>query len=209
MNSVNNKPLNKSFNLLVICSLFQIPSVGATEWWKEFEAQAGFSGFAPPSSLSQKNHPKEKKEWRSGSSFNKQQKARFIQVSATAKNPWKPVKSSYYKTGFSGQRPWGNVPKRKPPKTSNMKFHDERFKQWSHKVDSSYHNNFRRSDPSMMYGGSSLPFMNTYGYPGSGYGSPLITPGLYRGGFMNPAAFGMNPYSFNPNSGLSNRPWSW
>ena len=90
-----------------------------------------------------------------------------------------------------------------------MKFHDERFKQWSHKMDSSYHNNFRNTDSSMMSGGSNIPFMNNYGYQGSRYGNQLITPGLYRGGFTNPVAYGMNPYAFNPYSGLSNRPWNW
>ena len=103
----------------------------------------------------------------------------------------------------------GNVPERKLPKANNMKFHDQRFKQWTHKRDSSYLNNFRNSDSSRMYSGSALPFMNNFGYPGSRYGNPLITPGLYRGGFINPASYGMNPYAFNPNSGLSNRPWNW
>jgi len=101
------------------------------------------------------------------------------------------------------------VPERKPPKTNNMKLHDQRFKQWSHKQDSSYHNNFSNSDSSMMYGGRSLPFINNFVNRGSAYGSPLITPGLYRGGFGNPVTYGMNPYAFNPYSGLSNRPWNW
>jgi len=209
MNIVNNRHLNKGFTLLVICSVLQIQSVSAAEWWKDFEAQSGFSGFAPPTSFSDHNHDKEKKEWRSGSSFNEQQKARYVPVSAAVRNPWKPVKSSHYKTTFSSQRPWGNVPERKPPKANNMKFHDQRFKQWSHKQDSSYLNNFRNSDSSRMYSGSSLPFMNNFGYPGSRYGNPLITPGINRGGFINPVAYGMNPYAFNPYSGLSNRPWNW
>ena len=209
MNIVNNRYLIKFFNLLLICGVFQIQTVSAAEWWKNFEAQSGFSGFAPPVSFSDHSKDKGKKEWRSGSSFNEPNKARFVPVSAAARNPWKPIKSFHYKATFSSQRPWGNVPERKLPKSNNMKFHDQRFKQWSHKLDSSYHNNFRNSGPSSMYGGSTPAFFNNFGYPGSRYGSPLITPGIYRGGFVNPVANGMNPFAFNPYSGLSNRQWSW
>jgi hypothetical protein len=214
MNKSRNGYSSKGFTLLVIFGVLQVQSVNATEWWKSFEVQPGFSGFAPPTSFSGHNNNKVNdkkinKEWRSGSSFNEVNKVRYAPTTIKSRNPWKFVKSSHYKKTFNSQRPWGKVPERKPSKTNNMKFHDQKFKQWSHKMDASYHNNFRYSDSPMMHSGSSLPFMNTYRHPGAMYGSPLITPGIYRGGIINPVAYGMYPPVFNPNSGLPNRPWNW
>ncbi|MDH5570188.1 MAG: hypothetical protein OEY89_00390 [Gammaproteobacteria bacterium] len=209
MNTVRILDLNKCFTLIAIFGVLYIQPVNATEWWQNFEAQSGFSGFAPPAPFSDKSSNKEKKEWRSGSSFNEVNKERYAPVRTTEKNPWRPVKSSHYKQSFTSQRPWGKVPERKPPKTNNMKFHDQRFKEWSHKIDSSYHSNFSNSGSSLMHGNTPLPFMNTYRHPGAMYGSPLITPGIYRGGIGSPVAYGMYPPVFNPNSGLSNMPWRW
>ena len=192
--------------LAIVCVLY-VPLTNAAEWWDSTESQPGFSGFAPPVAFPEYSDDKDKKEWRSGSSFNVSNKVRYAPV--TSRNPWKPVNSLHYKKSFGSRRPWGNVPDRKPTNSNNMKFHDQRFKQWSHRLDSSYRNSMMMSDPLMNYGGSSIPFAGGYGLPGSMYSRPLITPGIYPGSILSPVAYGAYPGGLTPYSGLSARPWGW
>ena len=200
-------------SVFIISSIVCASPVTAAEWWNTDGQQSGFSEFAPPVGFSpySDSNPydenKENKQWRSGSSFNEDSKVVYVPV--TTKNPWKANNTSKFKQSFSGRRPWGNVPERKPPNTSNMKFHDQRFKQWSHQLDLSYKNDLMMSDPLINYGNSSLPFTGGYGLPGSIYNSPLITPALYPIGLLHRTPYGMYPGGFNPYSRLLSMPWSW
>lgn len=218
MNTQCKRYMNSYLSILVVCTAVYTQPVSASEWWKSFEQQSGFSEFAPPSLYSENKHQRDDKQWRSGSSFNKQNKQRYAPV-MTKKNPWKPVSSMHYKKSFSSQRPWGNVPDRKPTHANNMKFHDQRFKRWSHQQDAYYHDNFRFTNPSMNYAQPSLPFVTNYGFPGSMYNAPLITPGSYsRDNFsrgiltrrmFNAPGYGIQPVAFNPYTASVNRPWNW
>ena len=206
MNTVNKFYTKKCLALLAInCVLFVTP-VNATEWWDSSDQQTGFSGFAPPAEFNRYETQESSKKWRSGSSFNETDKVRYLPV--TTKNPWKPVNSMHYKKTFGSQRPWGNVPDRRRLTTNNMKFHDQRFKQWSRTLDASYHNNFNSPDPFNSYSRSTFPFVNGYGFPGSMYSSPLITPSVYPGHILNARSYGAYPGNFYP-AGLSTRPWGW
>ena len=207
MNSMRNCRSKVYLAVLAIVCVLYVPLINASEWWDSAEAQSGFSGFAPPVDFSEYSDDKGKKQWRSGSSFNESNKVRYLPV--TSKNPWKPVNSLHYKKTFGSRRPWGNIPDRKPSKVNNMKFHDQRFKQWSHQLDSSYRNSMMMSDPLTNYAGSSMPFVGGYGLPGSIYNRPLITPGIYPGGLLSPVAYGAYPGALMPYSGLSARPWGW
>lgn len=195
MSIVNNKYLKKCFTLLAVNCALSAQIVNATDWQDDFETQSGFSEFAPPAKFSSYGESSDNKQWESGRSFNKENNVRYSP--RTSKNPWKPANSSYYKQTFSGQRPWGNVPERKPP-TSNMKFHDQRFKQWLQ----------HRNPVPRTLTGSADPF-TAYGYPGSIYGSPLITPSIYSELLFSPVGYGGYPGGGHPYSGLSGRPWLW
>jgi hypothetical protein len=195
MSIVNNKYLMKSFILLAINSALSMQLANAADWYDDFASQSGFSEFAPPAKYSTYGESSDNKQWESGRSFNKENSVRYSPK--TSKNPWKPANSSYYKQTFTGQRPWGNVPERKPP-TSNMKFHDQRFKQWLNQRNPMPRSNVGLADP-----------FATYAYPGSIYGSPLITPSIYSGLIVSPASYGGYPLGIRPYSGLSSRPWLW
>ena len=188
--------------LVAVNCLLYTQLIHATEWPDYSYPQTGFSEFAPPSTFHEYSDNDTKKQWRSGSSFNDANKVRYLPV--TTKNPWKPVSSMHYKKSFSSQRPWGNVPDRKPPRVSNMKFHDQRFKQWSRQLDASYLNNIILSDPLGPYGSATLPFNNGYAYPGAIYHNPLITPVMYPRGILPVTRYGVLPYT-----GLSTSPWRW
>ncbi|MDH5473892.1 MAG: hypothetical protein OEY87_08005 [Gammaproteobacteria bacterium] len=209
MNIINKRYSRPLLILVTVNCVLFTQTTKATEWWDSVESQSGFSEFAPPSSLSEYNinNNKGKTQWRSGSSFNDDNKVRYLPV--TSKNPWKPVKTSHYKKSFSGQRPWGNVPDKRPGNTSNMKLHDQRFKQWSHQLDSSFQQRLIASDPMASYDRYSFPFVNGYGYPGSIYKSPLITPPIHPGLLANTAGYGLYPGGLYPYTGLSTRPWLW
>lgn len=193
--------------VLAVSSALYTHSINAAEWWDSVESQSGFSEFAPPVAFSEYGDNKDKKQWRSGRSFNDEDKARYLPV--TSRNPWKPVGSQHYKKSFSSRRPWGNVPDRKPTRNNNMRLHDQRFKQWARQMDSSYQNNNMQSDPFMNYGRPAYPFAGGYGYPGLINNSALITPEIYPGGISNRPGYGVYPAAFNPYSGLSAAPWSW
>jgi len=221
VNHINTKHL---LTLLATCSALYVHQLNAAEWYENFESQAGFSEFAPPSLLTNNQHNKSQKEWRSGSSFNETGKERYVPPAA-AKNPWKPVKSFHYKKTFGSNRPWGKVPDRKPGNSNSMKFHDQRFKQWVNQSDSSYHNNFLFMNPSLSHGSPYLLYGNNYGYPGAAYMNPLAATGVYPGGFypgvnypggMYPGGMyrrGIYPGGIFPgnilNTGLVNNPLSW
>lgn len=195
MSKVNNKCLRKCFTLLAVNCVLSVQPVNAADWQDDFASQSGFSEFAPPAKYSDYGESSSSKQWESGRSFNKENSVRYSP--RTSKNPWKPANSSYYKQTFTGQRPWGNVPERKPP-TSNMKFHDQRFKQWLRQRNPLPRNNAGFADP-----------FTAYGYPGSIYGSPLITPSIYSGLIFSPASYGGYPTGLRPYSGLSSRPRFW
>ena len=169
MNIVTNNYLSKGLILLAVNCVLSVQSVNANdtnEWQNDYVSKSGFSEFSPPSASERYSSDIGSKQWASGSSFNEENRVRY--TPSASKNPWKPVRSSYKKT-FGGKRPWGNVPDRKP-KTSNMKLHDQRFKQWINQRDSSYRSFSALSDP-----------LSNYGYPGSMYNDPLITPSIYPG----------------------------
>jgi len=206
--SVNNKNyISKNIIFLAIISVLYMPLANATEWKNSFEFQSGFSEFAPPAKLFYSSQKKEKKKWRSGSSFNEINKSRYVPV--TSKNPWKVTGSMRYKKSFNSQRPWGNIPDRKIANNVNMKLHDERFKQWSHRMDGSYRNDLRVAKPFNMFR-QALPLpVNGYAPPGLMYGGPMLTPSFIQGNNLHRVGYGayqVNPYSF---SGLSYRQWGW
>ena len=204
MSAVNNRCLKKWLILLAINSVLFAQAVNANEWRDTFETQSGFSDFSPPKSFSNSNNDNQK-EWASGRSFNQDNKVRYSP--RTSKNPWKASSSSRYKKKFGSKRPWGNVPDKKP-KTSNMRLHDERFKQWSHRQNPSYLNNSGLSNP-LMTGGQFPLSYSGYGYPGSIYNSPLITPSMHPGLMLNPLGYGIGSIGANPYTGLFSRPGLW
>lgn len=208
MSILNNNYSQHSTLILATISMLYVLPVSAADWWDNFESQTGFSEFAPPSSLSGHDHDDDHRRWQSGSSFNESNKVRHLPVSRI-KNPWKPLRNSRYKKSFSSQRPWGNVPERKRSKSHNMRFHDDRFKKWSHQIDSSYHNNFMTSGALDQYDNYSLPFITNYGFPGSIYNSPLITPALFPGGHYSPYGIAGYPVGLNPYSIYPGRRWMW
>lgn len=181
-------------------------SINANEWRDSDDSRAGFSGFAPPSNLSYRNDDDDK-QWGSGRTFNEENKVRYSPK--VSKNPWKPIKSSHYKKTFSGQRPWGNVPDRKPSKTTNMKLHDQRFKEWIARRDSYGRGNAMLADPLAGYGRLSPLLDDAYGYPAGLYSSPLLTPAIHPGLLLNTGGYGLYPGALYPYSGLTGRPWIW
>jgi len=199
MNIVNSAYLRKSLIFLGISCAMYAASISANEWQGDFEPKPGFSEFTPPAYSSRKST--ERKEWASGSSFNQDNKVRYSP--RTSKNPWKAVGSSRYKKTFGSKRPWGNVPDRKPS-TSNMKLHDQRFKQWIKQKDSKF---FNGAVPN--YGLSNPSFVNAYGMPGSMYNDPLITPPIYLNPMRNLMSYRGYPGQRYPFSGLQTRPWNW
>lgn len=192
---VNNSYLRKCPMLLAVYCVLSVQAVNAAEWLDSYESKSGFSEFAPPSSFSGYRDDNDEKDWSSGRSFNQEYKVRYSP--RVSKNPWKPVKSSSYKKTFGGQRPWGNVPERKP-RNNNMKLHDQRFTQWLNRRDPLLRNHIGRADPLMGHG-----------YPGSIYGSPLITPALYSGSLLDPLRLGGYPGGLYPYSGLSGGRGFW
>lgn len=207
MNKLINDLLKIDFRLLVITSVFYALPAAASDWWENADLQSGFSEFAPPSSYSNYDNHKFRPQWRSGSSFNDVNKVRYLPVESK-KNPWQVVSKTAYKKTFSSQRPWGNVPEKRPSKTSSMKFYDQRFKEWSHQLDSSYQNSLIMADPLSQYGRSLFP-LTSYAYPRGLYGNPLFTPAVYPAAYY-PGNYGLYPATNYPVSGFYNRPlWSW
>lgn len=196
------RTVNKVFVLLAVSSVFSAQLVSASEWRGDVEQQTGFSDFAPPKTFSGFQGSAGGKEWGNGTSFNVENKVRYSP--SVSRNPWKPTNSLHYKKSFSSKRPWGNLPEKKP-KNTNMKLHDQRFKQWSHRQDPSFR------DRSML--------LNTYSSSGYGnrnslYRSPLITPAIHPRQILNPLGYGAYPgLSYPgigyPGAGLSPRPWTW
>ena len=199
MGIVNKNYLRAGIILLVVNSVVCAPSINAAEWQDGFKSKLGFSDFTPPPSTAKYQNKNGEKQWASGSSFNEENKVRYSPVSS--KNPWKPVKSVRYKKTFASQRPWGNVPDRKPKNKNSMKFYDQRFKQWSHQQGSFQRNN--------TYGQLGLPFSGAYGYPISGYNNPLITPSIYPGSILGLGGYGVYPGGLNPYAGPFARPNPW
>lgn len=194
MNMVNNGGLNKVFVLLLVNCALHIQSVNAKEWQDNYVSKSGFSEFSLPLSSTRYQNNTEARQWGSGSSFNEENRVRYSP--AVSKNPWKPVRSSFHKKSFGSKRPWGNVPDRKPA-ASNMKLHDQRFKQWINLQGSLYRND--------AYGQSELPFSDAYGYSGLGYNSPLI----YPRSIFNSGGYGLYPRGSYPDAGLFTRPVLW
>lgn len=199
MNIVNNSRLSKVIILLLVnCGLY-VQTINAEEWQAGFVTKSSFSDFSPPANVSEYQNNLVQKQWGNGRSFNEENKVRYSPV--TTKNPWKPVKSSHQNKAFASQRPWGNVPERKPGNKNSMKFHDERFKQWSHQQDSFYRNSANEQ--------SSLLFPGAYAYPGTGYGAPLMMPSIYPGSILNTGGYGFYPGRALPYTGLYSRPGFW
>lgn len=199
MNIINNSYLRKGLILLVVNCALCAQSINATEWQDGIKSKLGFSDFTPPPPPPSSFTNYEDKKWTSGSSFNEENKVRYSPV--TSKNPWKPVSSVRYKKSFASQRPWGNVPERKPKNKNSMKFYDQRFKQWSHQQNPSY--------AAHAYGQSALPFSGAYGYPGMAYNSPLITPSIYPGSIMSTGGYGLYSGRSYPYAGALTRPGLW
>ena len=221
MNTVTNKCLKKPLSVLVTLSSLLVQPVYSNDWSNTFEEKNGFSEFAPPARFKHDNNHKQKGqkfEWRSGSSFKAFNKERFVS-SRAARNPWKPVKTYSKKQSFGGQRPWGNIPEKKPGKFTNMRLHDQRFKRWVSQRDSSFNTNALLSTNGIGYGNHLSPFVGNYGYPGYMVNDPLINPASYSGntlpgGFVPfgsnmPIGYGSYPGLYFPFSGLTNRPGFW
>ena len=198
MNIANNYYLKISLGVLVSFGALYSQSLHAAEWLSGADEKTGFSEFAPPAPFDHKSK-RDKYEWRSGSSFKSFNKERYAN-SKVSRNPWKPVKRYSKKRTFSGQRPWGNIPERKPGKLNNMRLHDQRFKQWVGRGDSLKRNNYPMNEPDFMT-------------------SRLMYPGSYRRGYMpggyvpfvanSPAFYGLYPGGFSPYSGINSSPWNW
>jgi len=198
MNIENNYYLKVTLSVLISFTSLYAKSLFANEWLSGAEEKNGFSEFAPPAPFDNKRK-EEKYEWRSGSSFKSFNKERYVD-SRVSHNPWKPVKRLNKKQTFSGQRPWGNIPERKPGKTNNMRFHDQRFKQWVGRGDALSRNNHPMAEQSFM--------TNRLMYPG-GY-----TRGHVPGGYVpfvanSPVFYGAYPGAFSPYSIGNNSPWNW
>lgn len=197
MGIVNKNNLRAGLVLIVVNGIFCAASVSAAEWQSDFKAKSGFSDFTPPPSNEKYQNNYELKQWASGSSFNEDNKVRFSPV--ISKNPWKPVKAVRYKKTFASQRPWGNVPARKPKNKNNMKFYDQQFKQWSHRQGSQNQND--------IYSQTAQPFTGAYGYPFASYNSPAFAPSIYSGSNIN--RYGNYPGGLNPYAGSFARPNPW
>jgi len=221
MNIETNRNLKASLSILVTLASLFVQPVSANDWMSSLEDKNGFSEFAPPARFKHdQNHKQknEKFEWRSGTSFKEFNKERYVN-SRVARNPWKPVKTYSKKQSFGGQRPWGNVPEKKPGKSTNMRLHDQRFKQWVHQMDSSFNHRAMLSASGLGYRNHLLPFVGNHGYPGSFNNDPLINPVSYTGntlpgGFVPfgsnmPIGYGSYPGLYFPFSGFSNRPGFW
>jgi len=186
------------------------------------------------------DYKKHKQHWRSGSSFNdmnmfsyskphekhsyenrpraraSQSRSNRASVSHANRNPWKPIKTRYGKQSFSSNRPWGKLPEQKPAKRNNMRFHDQRFKQW---LNQQNHQN---------YAFDSLHVPAGFTYSNALYNSSMINPVLFNSeaypGYQLPGGFvpfsanspgfyntgnGYYPVHYYPYSGVNNQPWAW
>lgn len=199
---------NSAIKILILALSFMALPIHANEWWDSYETPPGFSEFAPPSSSKTYSTEKDKFKWRSGSSFKDSNKLKYLPP-VKARNPWKSPVSKYSKQSFSSSRPWGRLPEKRPQRVTSMRFHDQRFIRWSHDIDSSYHNNFLFANQNSVYDRSSLPFVTNYGFPGSLYNSPLITPGLYPISRYNPISYGAYPGVMRPYSNMPLNAWRW
>ncbi len=208
MKNSNIRLQNKAILLIIVSLAFIVMPAHANEWMDGYDTPPGFSEFAPPSTYNKNNNSREKFQWRSGSSFKDNVEFKYLPPVKT-RNPWKAPKSKYSNKSFSSYRPWGKVPEKRPERITSMRFHDERFKRWSHQVDSSYHNNFSFINVNSMYDRSSLPFITNYGFPGSVYNSPLIRPGLYPMSRLNPYVYSVYPGGLYPYSTVPVNVWSW
>ena len=189
MNIVNNSGLSKYFVFLAVTCAFHVQLVSANEWQDDYISKSGFSGFNQSSASARYKDDIGNRQWASGSSFNEENRVRYRP--ATSRNPWKPVNHSFNKKTFGAKRPWGNVPDRKPS-VSNMKFHDQRFKQWINQKDLSSYDLSAYRTPLLNYEQSPLFFPGDYSGFGSIYNNPLMYPG--------------QRYSY---TGLPGRPWNW
>lgn len=198
MNIENNFYLKISLSVVISFGSLFAKSLHATEWLNYADEKNSFSEFAPPAQFDNKRK-KDKYEWRSGSSFKSFNKERYVD-SKVSRNPWKPIKRYSKKQTFGGQRPWGNVPERKPGKSNNMRFHDQRFKQWVGRGDALNQNNYLMSSPGFMN--------NRLMYPGP------YTEGNIPGGYVpfianSPVLYGIYPGSISRYPGILNNPFNW
>ena len=206
MKNINWTDSGKTILILSVC--FMTLPINANEWWDSYETPPGFSEFAPPSTSKPYSNASDKYKWRSGSSFNTTNEQKYVPA-VKARNPWKSPVSKFSRQSFSSFRPWGKVPENRPQRVTSMRFHDQRFIRWSHQVDSSYHNNFLFTNPGSIYDRSSLPFVPDYGFPGSFYNSPLITPGLHSINRYYPVSYGLYPGALQPYSVVPVNGWRW
>jgi len=198
MNIENNYYLNVSLSVLIVIASLYAKKLCATEWLNGADEKNGFSEFAPPAPFDNKRK-KDKYEWRSGSSFKSFNKEGYVD-SKVSRNPWKPVKKFNKKQTFNGQRPWGNVPERKPGKANNMRFHDQRFKQWVGRSGSLNRNNYLMSDPAFMNNRMMYPDSYRRGSMPGGY-VPFVT--------NSPALYGVYPGAMSPYTGMHSSPFNW
>ena len=194
MSTINNSGLSKYFIFLTVSCVIQLQSVNANEWQGGHASQSGFPEFNQPSDFARHKSKAGNRQWASGSSFNEENRVRYRTV--TSRNPWKPANYSFNKKTFGGKkRPWGNVPDRKPS-VSNMKFHDQRFKQWIKQKSLSSYDLSPYGSSLLNHEQSPLFFPDDYRSVGSIYNNPLIMPLMYPG----------QRYLY---TGLPGRPWNW
>ena len=192
MDIINRSCLSKALVLLAVNCVLHTQSVVANEWRGDYVSKPGFSEFSPPADSGKYRDKSEDKQWASGSSFNTENRVRYTPRTST--NPWKAHRSSFTNTTITGKRPWGNVPDRKPP-ASNMKLHDQRFKQWLNRSDSTYRNFSALNNP-----------LSGFASPGMMYSDPLITPSIYPGSLHNGSGY---PGLRYPNTGFLPRARFW
>lgn len=219
MNSVQIKSLNRTLFLSVTLASLLVPTTDAAEWWHSLEDKNGFSEFAPPPRFKQEHNQHEDKiEWRSGSSFKNFNKERY-EISRVSRNPWKPVKSYGNRQSISGQRPWGNVSVKKPAKSNNMRFHDQRFKSWISRADEAYRSRSMSMGSGNDYASYLYPVRGNYGNTAPILNDSFISPVLYTGSHLPggyvpfgsnvPMGYGIYNGMYFPYTGFINRPGIW
>ncbi len=124
---------------------------------------------------------REYKSWQSGQGVTAFQPARFLKVSNNKfennRNPWKPNGFAQRNLPNGHERPWGNIPGPKHQSEKGMKYYDEAFKKWSHRLDTPYvHQLF--DDNELSYPGA-IGLHRPFGlYP---FTYPLAPPLLFDG----------------------------
>jgi hypothetical protein len=191
MKTVPFKKIIESQCLLVAIGLMLAQSTYAEGWMYSLDYKNGFSEFAPPSRYehNEAEKQKEKYEWRSGSSFKEFNRERFDN-SRLSRNPWRTGGSHNANHSFSSQRPWGAVPEAKPDKTTNMRFHDQRFKSWVSRMNDGY-------QARTYMTGTGLDYGDVYTSPKTNY----LPGGFVPFGSNAPMGYGIYPGYYNPYMG--------